>query len=107
MSDVHGHLDAMLLAILGAGPLHGYGVVQELEARSGGTFDLAEGSVYPALHRLERTGLLRSRWEVTGGRRRRVYSLSGDGRRAATSALDRWRSFRQAVDGVLGLEAGG
>ena len=62
MSDVHGHLDTMLLAILGSGPMHGYAVVQELKGRSGGTFDLPEGSVYPALHRLERNGLLRSRW---------------------------------------------
>jgi PadR family transcriptional regulator, regulatory protein PadR len=105
MSEIQGHLDAMLLAIIGSAPMHGYGVVQELKARSGGTFDLPEGSVYPALHRLERSGLLRSRWQVTDGRRRRVYSLSSDGHRAATGALDRWRSFRQAVDGVLGLEA--
>ncbi|MHB8233107.1 MAG: PadR family transcriptional regulator [Solirubrobacteraceae bacterium] len=106
MTDVHGHLDGMLLAILGAGALHGYGVVQQLRTRSEGTFDLPEGSVYPALHRLERAGLLRSRWEVSGGRRRRVYSLSPKGRHASADALDRWKSFRRAVDGVLGVEAG-
>ncbi len=107
MSDVHGHLDAMILGILGSGSMHGYGVVQELKGRSGGIFDLPEGSVYPALHRLERDGLLRSRWQVIDGRRRRVYALSSDGRHAATGALNRWHSFKQAVDGVLGLEASG
>jgi len=106
MPEVHGHLDGMLLATLQAGPLHGYAIVQELRARSDGAFDLPEGTVYPALHRLEHAGLLASRWEVVGGRRRRVYALSCDGRHASRKAVARWKSFRRAVDGVLRLEAG-
>jgi PadR family transcriptional regulator PadR len=106
MTEIQGHLDGMLLAILRTGPLHGYGVVRELRARSEGTFDLPEGTVYPALHRLEKAGLLRSRWKIVGGRRRRVYALSTSGRHASEVALDQWRSFRHAVNGVLGLTAG-
>ena len=104
--EIRGHLDTMLLAILRTHPLHGYGVVQALRTQSDGTFDLPEGTVYPALHRLERAGLLRSRWEIVGGRRRCVYALSTKGRRASEVARDEWRSFRRAVDGVLGLQAG-
>jgi PadR family transcriptional regulator, regulatory protein PadR len=106
MSEIRGHLDTMLLAILRRGPLHGYGVVQALRAQSDGSFDLPEGTVYPALHRLERAGLLRSRWEIVGGRRRRIYALSTNGRQASEVAREEWRSFRRAVDGVLGLQAG-
>jgi PadR family transcriptional regulator PadR len=106
MNEIRGHLDGMLLAILRTGPLHGYGVAQALRDQSEGTFDLPEGTVYPALHRLERAGLLRSRWQIVGGRRRRVYALSASGRQASEIAREEWRSFRSAVDGVLGLEAG-
>jgi PadR family transcriptional regulator len=52
-----GHLDLLLLATVGAGPAHGYAILERLRDRSGGTFDLAEGTVYPALHRLEQAGL--------------------------------------------------
>jgi PadR family transcriptional regulator PadR len=106
MNEIRGHLDGMLLAILRTGPLHGYGVVQALRTQSDGTFDLPEGTVYPALHRLERAGLLRSRWKIVGGRRRRVYALSTKGQRASEVTREEWRSFRRAVDGVLGVEAG-
>ena len=65
-----GHLDTLLLAIVADGPVHGYGIVEQLRERSGGQFELPEGTVYPALHRLEDDGLLRSEWAVIGGRRR-------------------------------------
>lgn len=96
-----GHLDPLILAVLGAGPLHGYAVIEELKARSGGTFDLPEGTVYPALHRLERDGMLASVWKKAAGRRRRVYRLTGRGRRELASRRREWRSFARAVDGVL------
>lgn len=100
-SELQGHLDALLLAVLEATPLHGYGLVQELRRRSGGEFDLAEGTVYPALHRLERAGLLTSRWEVVGDRSRRVYALTRLGREAAGERMRTWRRFSRAVDAVL------
>src|SRR5580693_10296879 len=101
-TELQGHLDGMLLAVLEAAPLHGYAIVEELCRRSGGEFDLAEGTIYPALHRLEASGLLVSRWEVVGGRRRRVYALSSSGRHAAVDRRDSWRAFRRAVDAVFG-----
>ena len=103
--EVQGHVDGMLLAVLSSGPLHGYAVTEELRRRSGGEFDLAEGTIYPALHRLESSGLLASRWEVVDGRRRRVYALSSSGRRAVVDRRARWRAFRCAVDAVFGSEA--
>ena len=91
----------MLLAVLESGPLHGYAIVEELSRRSDGEFDLPEGTVYPALHRLEAAGLLSSRWEVVSGRRRRVYALSPRGLAAVPERVASWRAFRSAVDAVL------
>jgi DNA-binding PadR family transcriptional regulator len=95
----------MLLAVLAARPLHGYAIVEELCRRSEGEFDLPEGTVYPALHRLEAAGLLSSRWEVVSGRRRRVYALSQRGRAAVGERAARWRAFRSAVDAVFAPQA--
>ncbi len=96
-----GHLDAMILAVVGAGPAHGYAVIEQLRRRSGGVFDLPEGTIYPALHRLEADGLLASSWQTAGGRRRRVYKLTRRGRSALGERRGDWRLFAQAVDGVL------
>jgi PadR family transcriptional regulator len=98
---VKGYLDPMILAVLAGSPLHGYAVIEELKARSGGELDLPEGTVYPALHRLERRGLLRSSWSAGEGRRRRVYRLTAGGRRELESMTREWRAFARVVDGVL------
>jgi PadR family transcriptional regulator PadR len=97
-----GHLDLLLLATLAAGPAHGYRIVDELRERSAGAFDLSEGTVYPALYRLERAGLLSSRWATVGGRRRRMYSLTRTGRRSLGERRRDWISFAAAVEGVVG-----
>jgi DNA-binding PadR family transcriptional regulator len=96
-----GHLDALVLASLRDGPLHGYAIIDELKRRSDGAFDLAEGTVYPVLHRLEAEGLLVSAWSTASGRRRRVYRLT---RRGSTSLARRradWHEFARAVEAVL------
>jgi PadR family transcriptional regulator PadR len=98
---VKGYLDPMILAVLAGGPLHGYAVIEELKTRSGGELDLPEGTVYPALHRLERRGLLKSAWSQAEGRRRRVYRLTAGGRRELESRTKEWRTFARVVDGVL------
>jgi PadR family transcriptional regulator, regulatory protein PadR len=103
--EFQGHVDGMLLAVLSAGPLHGYAVAEELKRRSGGEFDLAEGTIYPALHRMENAGLLSSRWEIVGGRKRRVYALSISGRHAMADRRSTWEAFRCAVDAVFANEA--
>jgi PadR family transcriptional regulator, regulatory protein PadR len=97
-----GHLDLLLLATLATGPAHGYRIVDELRDRSSGAFSLSEGTVYPALYRLERRGLLSSRWASVGGRCRRVYSLTRKGRRALADRRREWISFSAAIDGVVG-----
>jgi transcriptional regulator len=96
-----GSLDLLLLAILADGPTHGYAVVAELRRRSDGTFDLPEGTIYPALHRLEAAGLLSSRWSTESGRRRRVYSVSRRGRAALGERRSEWQDFTSAVAEVI------
>jgi len=99
--NLTGYLDPIILAVLADEPKHGYAVIEEIKARTGGELDLPEGTVYPALHRLERGGLLRSAWTTTAGRRRRMYRLTASGRRELTSRTREWRAFARVVDGVL------
>ncbi len=95
-----GHLDALILGVLAEGPLHGYAIIEQLKRRSGGSLDLPEGTVYPALHRLEAAGLLASNWSE-GARRRRVYRLTARGKRELGHRRAEWSAFVRAVDGVL------
>src|SRR5499426_2937685 len=89
-----GHLDMIVLAALAAGPAHGYAIIEHIRHRSGEAFDLPEGTVYPALHRLEQAGLLSSRWiTAPSGRRRRVYALSRRGDRALAERRAVWEQF--------------
>jgi DNA-binding PadR family transcriptional regulator len=99
--DIKGHLDALLLAVVADGPVHGYAALERLKARSGGRFDLPEGTVYPALHRLEGDGLLRSQWTVVNGRRRRQYELTDRGRAELRNRTAEWQRFAGAVNLVL------
>ena len=97
-----GHLDMIVLAALAAGPAHGYAVIEEIRRRSRQAFDLPEGTIYPALHRLEQAGLLSSRWVTAeSGRRRRVYALTRQGERALARHRDTWRQFSDAIRGLL------
>jgi PadR family transcriptional regulator, regulatory protein PadR len=96
-----GHLDLILLATVAAHPSHGYRIVEELRTRSAGAFQLSEGTVYPALYRLERAGLLTSCWDASGARKRRVYRLSRAGRRELALRREDWRSFAAAVEAVV------
>ena len=97
-----GQLDGLILATVAAEPAHGYVILQQLKSRSGGAFDLAEGTIYPALHRLERDGLLASDWSTDGGRRRRVYRLTRTGQASLVARRREWAVFSGAVEAVLG-----
>ena len=98
-----GHLDAIVLAALEAGPAHGYAIIETIKAKSASTFDLPEGTVYPALHRLEEAGLLSSHWMTPdSGRRRRMYALTKAGTKALADRRKAWGRFSQAVDTMLG-----
>ncbi len=96
-----GHLDALLLAVLEHGPRHGYAVIETLRTDSGGALDLPTGTVYPALHRLERAGLIASNWETVGGRRRRGYHLTPAGEAVLGEQRAVWDQFATAVTAVL------
>jgi PadR family transcriptional regulator, regulatory protein PadR len=97
-----GHLDGMLLAALEDGPRHGYAIMEALRAGSGGQFDLPTGTIYPALRRLERAGLVHTTWSEEGGRRRRVYELTPAGGRMLEDERHAWAEFSAAVTVLLG-----
>ena len=102
--QLKGHLDPLVLAVLEAGPRHGYGIIEQLRLRSDAVFDLPEGTVYPALRRLERDGIVEGHWvEIgAGSPRRRYYRLTFKGERALAEGREEWRQFRSAADSVLG-----
>ena len=98
---VRGHLGTMILAVLAAGPAHGYGIGAELKRRSEGQLEVLEGSLYPALHRLEEAGWVDSKWETQDGRRRRSYSLTVDGKDELVERAARWSEFRSFMNSLL------
>lgn len=98
---IRGHLDMLVLAVVQSGATHGYAITEQLRLHSDGAFDLPEGTLYPALYRLEDAGLLRSSWIAVDGRRRRVYQLTRRGKAALARKRREWGSFTRAVSGVL------
>jgi PadR family transcriptional regulator, regulatory protein PadR len=102
-----GHLDLLLMSVLSQGSGHGYEVITRLRDRSDGAFELPEGTVYPALHRLEEGGLLASTWDVVSGRRRRVYQLTPAGAAALSAEAKQWREFSGSMARVLGARVTG
>jgi PadR family transcriptional regulator, regulatory protein PadR len=98
-----GHLDLLLLAVLSEGPAHGYAIIESLRARSGDVFDLPEGTVYPALHRLEEQGLLKSTWSEDSARRKRIYQLTPKGQQALSVRQSEWLKFSKAVNATVGI----
>jgi transcriptional regulator len=100
---IKGHLDMLLLAVIQAGATHGYAIAEELRRASGGAFDLQDGTIYPALRRLEERGLVESTWDEGSGRRRRIYELTAEGRKQVKAQRTDWNRFERAVHGVLAL----
>ena len=95
------HLELLVLTALKHGPAHGYAIIGAVRERSGGDFELLEGSLYPALHRLEHNGLVTSSWSQVSGRKRRVYKLSRKGRAVLQEQERDWRRFERAMNLVL------
>ena len=95
------HVELLVLTALHAGPGHGYAIIREIRDRSDGEFELLEGSIYPALHRLERAGFVTSSWSEVAGRKRRVYTLSRKGKAALMAQEQDWRRFERAMNLVL------
>lgn len=99
---LNGQLDSLILATVAEEPAHGYVILQRLKERSSGAFDLAEGTIYPALHRLERDGLMSSAWSTASGRRRRVYSVTRAGASSLKVRRREWKQFAHAIELVMG-----
>ena len=99
---LQGTLDMLVLRALQLEPMHGWGITERIEQWSESVLQLGQGTLYPALYRLERQGLVRSSWRVTeNNRRARYYSLTPEGRRHLTDELVRWRRMSRAIDLVL------
>ncbi len=99
---IKGTTPILILAVLATEPLHGYAIARAIEERTGRVLCIAEGSLYPALHRAERQRLVKSHWEIGDrGRRRKVYALTRGGRAALERGERSWWRFAAAVGAVL------
>ncbi len=99
---LRGTLDLLILKALSLEPMHGWAVAQRLEQLSREALQIGQGSLYPALQRLEKAGLITSAWGTTGNNRRaRYYQLTAAGRRALGAELESWRRFAAGLEAVL------
>ncbi len=99
---LQGTLDMLILQTLQWGPQHGYGIVQALRTQSGDVLQVETGSLYPALHRLERQGWVRSEWKQTESKQRaRYYRVTASGKRQLASHLTRWERIVSAIGSIL------
>ena len=100
---LQGSLPLLILKVLARrGPLHGYGMATQIERMSDDTLRVEEGSLYPALHRLEETGWIKARWTTSEtGRRARVYEITAGGRKQLAAEEERWKAITAAVGKIL------
>jgi DNA-binding PadR family transcriptional regulator len=98
-----GSTEHLILSLIDQEPMYGYQLIKEIGKRSGGYFEFKEGTLYTALHRLEREGLFQGKWErISNGQERRYYYLTKMGRRVLNEKRDEWRGFSAAVNLVTG-----
>jgi PadR family transcriptional regulator, regulatory protein PadR len=103
---LHGTLESMVLRVLADSPEHGYGLGRRIEQALGDAMTIEDGSLYPALYRLERRGLIKGSWGVSDtGRRARFYELTPAGRKALGARRRQWAAFAKAVTALLGGNA--
>jgi PadR family transcriptional regulator, regulatory protein PadR len=99
---LHGALDALILKTLARGPSHGYAIARYIEDTTGDAVLIEDGSLYPALYRLERKGLLEAEWGTSElGRRAKVYRITGEGRAQLAAEMATWKRFASGVSKVL------
>ncbi len=99
---LQGTLDLLVLKILHLGPMHGWGIADRLRSGSEEVLQIGQGSLYPALYRLERQGLVRSDWQTSDNNRRaRYYSLTAKGKQRLTAEREAWQRMSRAVELVL------
>jgi len=101
---LRGSLDLLILKTLSLAPMHGWGINQRVQQISKGVLEVNQGSLYPALQRLEKTGLVTSDWDTTDNNRRaRYYRLTATGHRALGDELENWRRFAAGLEAVLNV----
>ena len=99
---LRGSLDLLVLKTLSLESMHGWGISQRVQQISGGELEVQQGSLYPALQRLEKEGLITSDWGTTeNNRRARYYELTATGRRALGAEVESWRRFSAGLEAVL------
>ena len=99
---LHGTLDALILKTLAGGPRHGYAIARFIEDSTGEAVLIEEGSLYPALYRMERRGWVEAEWGTSElGRRAKLYRLTPDGRRQLAAETETWRRFSVSVSKML------
>jgi transcriptional regulator len=97
-----GSSNSLLLSLLEQQPMYGYQIVKELESRSQGYFVFKEGTLYPALHRLEKSGLVTGKWQMLpNGRQRRYYSITAKGEAKLVLEKNQWQDFLKAIKLIL------
>lgn len=97
-----GNTDLLLLSLINNQPMYGYQIIKELERRSNGYFQFKEGTLYPALHRLERAGLVTARWQkLPTGQERRYYYITPKGQKVLSERLAIWQGFSNAVSLIM------
>jgi len=102
MELLQGTLDLIILQTLRWGQNHGYGIAQAIRAGSREVLQVDTGSLYPALHRLERQGAIAATWEVSENKQRvRVYRLTAAGRKRLTAERSRWKQLAEAIAGIM------
>jgi len=105
---IKGSSNSLLLSLLAGQPMYGYQIVKELETRSQGYFKFKEGTLYPALHRLEKAGLITGNWQMLpNGRQRRYYQITAKGQAELNEEKVQWQDFLTAIKMILQPEPSG
>jgi PadR family transcriptional regulator PadR len=99
---IKGSVNSLLLSLIDQQPMYGYQILKELERKSQGYFKFQEGTLYPALHRLEKAGLITGRWQMLpSGRQRRYYFITDKGQQRLAASMSQWRDFLTAMNLVI------
>lgn len=102
-----GSTDSLLLSLINSQPLYGYKIIKEIERRSRGYFQFKEGTLYPALHRLEKAGLVQGKWQqLPAGQERRYYYITQRGQEALAERVAVWKDFSAAVALIMQPSSG-